>query len=928
MKIIFSITTLLVAIQLFGGSKHWSYIKPEKPTPPSVKNQSQVSSPIDAFILEKLELKGWKFSKATDKARLLRRVYLDLIGLPPTLEELDSFLTDDSENAYEKVVDSLLESPRYGEHWARQWLDLARYADSNGFQADQIRESWAYRDWVIDAMNADMPFDQFTIEQIAGDLLPDATLKQKTATGFHRTPTCNVEAGVDPEENRTNQVVDRVNTTGTVWLGTSIECSQCHEHKYDPFSQEEYYQLFSFFNNTPVEVQSGGGVQYNFFGPKMDLPMSPEKQEKRKKLEAKLKIIEKEISDLENALKPEITKAFKRDKLSLSNKSAELPTWKALDPKEWNSSGGEPFELLKDKSLLAGRAPGDTAVYTITTKVSGKKISAIRMDALTHDSLKGKGPGRNKTNNNPNFVLTEFSVKLINKDGIETPLSLTNPVASFSQSNFNPKQLIDGNKSTKNGWAIAPRFGEAHWVKFDLQSSIEPEAESSLVFTLEHLYGGGRNIGRVKLSESERPHNAKGEEKFDKNILAILQKKNPSKKEIKAYADHFLKNHRAHKELSQKKVAAQKDLDAVKPHSTLIMVEMEKPRKTHMHIRGEFLNKGEEQESGTPAALHSWNDAWPKNRLGLANWLTSKENPLVARVTVNRWWAQMMGRGIVSTEEDFGSQGDPPTHPKLLDWLASEFMENNWSMKHIHRIIVMSTTYQQDSRVKPEHLNEDPLNKLYARGPRFRMTAEMIRDNALQVSGLLSSKMHGPTVFPPQPDGLWRQTGRNEPKYTTSQGEDRFRRGIYVIWRRAAPYPSFVNFDGPDRSACHPKRSRTNTPLQALTLLNDEAYVEMALAFADSILSECSANDSVEDKLRHAFRRTLSRAPSNKEIQILTELYQLEKKEIEAAPERSRELLKGITGYKPSPGQDSMELALWFAIANTLLNLDETITKS
>jgi len=347
-----------------------------------------------------------------------------------------------------------------------------------------------------------------------------------------------------------------------------------------------------------------------------------------------------------------------------------------------------------------------------------------------------------------------------------------------------------------------------------------------------------------------------------------------------------------------------------------------------MHIRGEFLNKGEEQESGTPAALHSWNDAWPKNRLGLANWLTSKENPLVARVTVNRWWAQMMGRGIVSTEEDFGSQGDPPTHPKLLDWLASEFMENNWSMKHIHRIIVMSTTYQQDSRVKPEHLNEDPLNKLYARGPRFRMTAEMIRDNALQVSGLLSSKMHGPTVFPPQPDGLWRQTGRNEPKYTTSQGEDRFRRGIYVIWRRAAPYPSFVNFDGPDRSACHPKRSRTNTPLQALTLLNDEAYVEMALAFADSILSECSANDSVEDKLRHAFRRTLSRAPSNKEIQILTELYQLEKKEIEAAPERSRELLKGITGYKPSPGQDSMELALWFAIANTLLNLDETITKS
>jgi hypothetical protein len=355
---------------------------------------------------------------------------------------------------------------------------------------------------------------------------------------------------------------------------------------------------------------------------------------------------------------------------------------------------------------------------------------------------------------------------------------------------------------------------------------------------------------------------------------------------------------------------------------------MEKTRKTHMLIRGEFLNKGEEQKCGTPEVLHPWEDSWPQNRLGLAKWITSKDNPLVARVTVNRWWSSIMGRGIVSTEEDFGSECDPPTHPKLLDWLATEFMESGWSMKHIHRTIVLSSTYRQSSQVNQAQLEQDPLNKLYSRGPRFRMTAEMIRDNALRISGLLSTKMHGPTVFPPQPDGLWRQTGRNEPKYDTSMGEDRFRRGIYVIWRRAAPYPSFVNFDGPDRSACHPKRSRTNTPLQALTLLNDEAYVEMALAFAENILSETPGNAPLENKLRYAFRRTLSRDPSIKEIQILAELHKKEKAELESNPSRPKELLSGISGFKPSPGQDPTLLALWFSIANTLLNLDETITKS
>ncbi len=379
---------------------------------------------------------------------------------------------------------------------------------------------------------------------------------------------------------------------------------------------------------------------------------------------------------------------------------------------------------------------------------------------------------------------------------------------------------------------------------------------------------------------------------------------------------------------SEKQVAqARKAAAGIKKSTTLVMVEMEKGRETHVMERGVFLDKGKKVSHGTPAVLHQWNESLPDNRLGLAQWLVSRDNPLVARVTVNRWWAQFMGRGIVTTEEDFGSQSTPPTHPGLLDWLAVEFMEKGWSMKEIHRTIVLSSTYCQDSRISPAMLREDPKNSLYARGPRFRMTAEMIRDNALRISGLLSTRMHGAPIYPPQPSNIWRQVGRNEPKYTAATNEDRFRRGIYVIWRRAAPYPSFVNFDGPDRSACHPRRSRTNTPLQALTLLNDEAYVEMALAFASRILTTHPKADN-DGKIRFAFRTALAREPSRAEIAALQDLFGAEMSALQANPKRANELLSGIKGFKPSPGLNRQQLAAWFAIANVLLNLDETVTKS
>lgn len=653
---------------------HWAYIPPVKAATPEVSQPDWVASPIDAFVLARLDRAGLAPSPPADRATLLRRLSLDLLGIPPTLEQLDAFLADASPDAYERAVDQLLTSPRYGERWARQWLDLARYADSNGYQADQYRTVWPYRDWVIRAMNENMPFNRFTIEQLAGDLLPQPTLQQHIATGFHRLTTCNVEAGVDPEENRVNQVIDRVNTTGYVWLGSTIECSQCHNHKYDPFSQADYFRFFAFFNNTPLEVE-GDGVTYNFIGPKLELPLADEQVARREVLQA---------------------------------------------------------QLSSAKQTLAA---------------AGK--------------------------------LSE------------------------------------------------PAIAEA------------------------------------------------------RQTVATLQA----------------------------------ELDAIKPITSLVMIEQDQPRETRIFLRGNFLTPGEAVEPASPAALHAWPADAPPNRLGLARWLVQPDNPLTPRVVVNRWWAEFFGRGLVATLEDFGSQCEPPTHPQLLDWLARDFIEHGWSMKHVHKRIVMSSTYRQSSRLRRELLAVDPENKLLARGPRFRLSAEMIRDNALTASGLLSGKMGGPPVYPPQPDGLWRHVGRNAPKYDTSQGTDRFRRGVYVVWRRSAPYASFTNFDAPDRAACVVQRPRTNTPLQALTLLNDPAYQEMALALAKRIAAHPTA--APLEKVEYGFRLCVSRRPQAHEAKLLAEVYRREFERLRNDPPAVQKLT----------GEQDADLAAWLFVANILLNLDETITK-
>ena len=907
-----------------GGKydKHWAYVQPKRPDLPSVKAEQLVANPVDRFVLRRLEERGMTFSEPTYKARWLRRVNLDLIGLPPTVEQLDAFLADESENAREKVVDALQKSPRYGEHWARQWLDLARYADSNGFQADQLRDSWAYRDWVIDAMNADMPFDQFTIEQIAGDMLPEATFSQKVATGFHRTPTCNVEAGVHPEENRVNQVVDRVNATGTTWLGTTMECAQCHSHKYDPVSQEEYFQLFAFFNNTPLEVKGGGGVTFNFWGPTLDLPADKAQKPQKQAALAALQAKEKELEAAQKASERKFQDWLASERKKLG-KESPVPLWTALKPILWKSSGKEPFTLLDDKSLLAGGKSGDKSVYEIQTEVPKGRLASVRLETLLHDSLPKKGPGRNRTNGNPNFVLTEVTVSLVEPGKKPVPLKLVRAKVDYSQANFSAKGLIDGKRDLRSAWAIASEFSKPHWATMDLAKPVEPAPGSKLIFTLEHLYGGGRNVGRARFSASPEPARQPA---LPQEIADLLRKPKLSARQTKKLLAHYLKEDDQVKDLEKAVADAKKKVDAIKSPTTLVMVEMDKPRETHLMARGNYLDPKQKVAPGTPAALHPWKKEWPANRLGFAKWLVDPANPLVARVTVNRWWGQFFGSGIVSTEEDFGSQCEPPTHPELLDWLAVEFMENGWSMKKLHKTIVLSATYGQSSRVTPELLEKDPNNLWFARGPRLRMTAEMIRDNALRISGLLSEKMGGSPIYPPQPDGLWRQTGRNEPKYVAATNQDRFRRGIYVIWRRAAPYPSFVNFDGPDRSSCHPKRSRTNTPLQALTLLNDEAYVEMALGLAIRVLEDKPTAD-LDERLRYAFRRTLSREPDVRELNVLRELHAGELARLTKDKKAAKELLDGIKAVKFSAKLNPNQLAAWFFVANALLNLDETVTK-
>jgi hypothetical protein len=926
-----------------AAPKHWAWVAPERPEMPTVQDTAWSRNAIDRFVLARLEKEKLAPSPEADAAALCRRLHFDLIGLPPTPAEVEEFVAAYSspdaakrEAAYAALVDKLLAAPQFGERWARHWLDLARYADSNGFQRDGFRTMWAYRDWVVNSFNHNLPFDRFVVEQMAGDLLPDATDESRVATGFHRCTTVNVEAGTDPEENRVLAVVDRVNTTGTVFLGATIACAQCHNHKYDPFTQVDYYKLLAYFNNTEAEITPSGSSR-QFTGPKMPLPMSADQQAKRDELAARLKKLEADeaLRKAEAArFEAELTKQLSAGTKTVA--ARQVVPIAAVD-----SAGGATPVILPDNSVLFTEDNPEKDVYTLTVHTALQDVSGFRLETLTDDALPGKGPGRGDAER-PNFVLNEVVVRAWPKSGPTSnkPLLFAGASADFSQKGFDPPQVFDGDRA-KGGWAINPQFYKPHHLDLRLREPLGFDGGSVIKIELHQNYGGSRTIGRLRLSLVTGDDAGAD---IPAEVAAALRKpaKRRTKAERKAVEDYCISVDPQMQQLRTTMADVRKQLDAVQPPTTLVMVEMPQARTTAVMKRGNFLDLGPTVQPGVPASLHPLPKDAPANRLGLARWLVDPANPTLARVTVNRFWAELFGRGIVATQEDFGLQSEPPTHQDLLDWLAVEFQEGaggsrqsegkegkSWDVKHLLKLLVTSSTYRQSSRVTPALLRKDPYNTLYARGPRFRLPAETIRDNALAVAGLLNLKQGGPPVYPPQPEGIWRVTGEVDNNYYTSAGEDRYRRGLYTIWRRSAPYPSFVNFDAPERSACVVQRPRTNTPLQALTLLNDPVYVEAAGALARRIVEEAPTADDV-GRVEFAVRTVLGRTARPDETAELVKVYREALPVYQADSAKTKKLLASARLDKsasPTKPEVAAELAAWYHVAEILLNLDETITK-
>ncbi|MEM9585932.1 MAG: PSD1 and planctomycete cytochrome C domain-containing protein [Planctomycetota bacterium] len=891
---------------------HWAYVRPKRPHPPE-STSSWARNPIDRFVEAQLHVVGFEPSVDADAATLARRAALALTGLPATLQQIEALEAGPTDENYDDLVDELIRSPAFGQHWARHWLDLARYADSNGYQADQLRDAWAYRDWVVDALNAGMPFDQFVTEQLAGDLLPDPNVSTRIATGFHRTPTCNVEAGVHPESNRVQQVFDRVNTTATVFLGSTLECAQCHDHKYDPFTQKDYYQLFAYFNNTPIEVEKDAGVQYDFVGPKMSLPLTAQQEQRIAELTAERAAIEDRRDRL--IAGQDLDAWIDKTTQALAKGAAK---WVTPTPR-FSTAANESFEIQEDGSVLLTGSVPSSSVYRFEFELVDGVVSAIRLDTLRHDQLPGGGPGRGDAVRT-NFVLNELEVAAASKEQVDR-WALGEAKASFSQQGWRVDGAIDGNPKT--GWAIAPRFSDGHWAEFRVLDPQRLSDDQKLVITLDQHFGRGRVIGRPKVSLLVGPPETVG---LPPKILeALTAGGTRSAQQIEELKTFHANQDPVIKRLKAKIDAIDQQLVAIEPPTTLVMVETDQPRESFVMQRGDYLAQGEEVDVGTPQALHPLDSQLPKNRLGLAQWLVSTDNPLLARVTVNRLWAQMFGRALVTTQEDFGTQSDPPSHPELLDWLAVEFQESGWSIKHLIRLIAHSSTFRQASVMDSMQREQDAGNKWLSRGPRFRMPAETIRDNALAIAGLLSTKRTGPPIMPYQPDGIWRAVGRNQPKWSASATEDRFRRGLYVVWKRGAPYPSFVTFDAPDRASCTVKRARTNTPLQALVLLNDQAYAEAAIAFAQRVLKESPSADP-ETIARHAYRLATGKQAKNETVDVLVDLYVRESDRITANPDMATQRISVLPVAFRDSELDAKQVAAWFSVTSTLLNLDETIT--
>ena len=1040
-------------------ARHWSYVSPAHSVVPEITGEyaKWPKNAIDNFALHKmLELK-LQPSPAADSTSIVRRVFLDLIGLPPTSEEADDWsrrLTASDSNSlddgvYQELVDHLLQRPEYGEHWARKWLDLARYADSSGYADDPARTIWPWRDWTIRAINSNMPFDQFTVEQLAGDLLPNPTEDQLIATAFHRNTMTNNEGGTQDEEFRNVAVVDRVNTTMAVWMGTTIACAQCHSHKYDPITQDEYFEVFAILNNTEDADRGDDSPRIQLY--------SAEQRQRRSFLETRL-------AELATIMATPTDAVASSQKL-WDQRLQSSPSWTAQKPSSVRRVGmGD--AVIQDDGTIAIPSAASKDVYTIEiplTESAGATVAALNIETLPSPDLPGQGSGFG----GGNFVITELKAQFIpaagmipqarfvrveipgkekilslaevqvfsagqnvatagkatqsttdfggpaeyavdgntdgkfeNKsvthsaisenpwweldlgsdvavervvlwnragDGVHTRLanfklsllddaknvvwtqnvaeppnlsaeyspsnirdiSFSGAAADFQQAGFAAEEVFDGKTEPDNGWAVGGETQNAHSLTLVPSSPIAVKDGSLLRVIIEqnspyenHVLGRFRVRTTADASVIERSA-------LPVAIIAIVdkpadQRTEPEQAQLATYYRENAAPELAEPRSEQQQLRA--EFDGMKPDTSVpVLRELanDARRKTLFQFRGNYLDKGHEVHEGVPAVFPPIADGLPVNRLTFAKWLVSDENPLTARVVANRYWENLFGRGIVSTSEEFGSQGDLPTHPELLDWLSLELIESRWDTRKLLKTIVTSATYRQSVKVSPEAASSDPDNRWLARGPRVRLSAEMVRDQALQAAGLLSKKMYGPPVKPPQPSSGLSAAFGSSTDWQTSMGEDRYRRAIYTTWRRSNPYPSMATFDAPNREVCTLKRNRTNTPLQALVTMNDPVYVEAAQALGRLMLGH---DGSLSEKIQFGFRRCVLRSATEAELTALAGLYEDTLAELKPAPADAVKLATDPLGPLPE-GTDPVQAAAMTVVGNVLLNLDELFLK-
>ena len=894
-------------------AEHWAFLPAQRADPPATNNEKWVRNEIDRFVLDRLESKGLLPTREAARETLIRRVAFDLTGLPPTIEELDQFINDKSPDAYEQMVDRYLASEAYGEHMARQWLDLSRYADSNGYQYDTEREQWVWRDWVINAYNENMPFDQFTLEQIAGDLLPDAKPEQVLATGFHRNHGITIEGGIIDEEYRIEYVMDRINTVGSVWMGLTLGCARCHDHKYDPISQKEFYQLFAFFNQVPERGMRG-------FTPSQKI-RSPLGSEQEKRLAEQIVRAEKQFNE-----PVDVEAKFQAWERGLLRSS-----WQVLTPLELRSTGGSTLSSLDDGSFLAGKANPSKDIYDVIAETDQLELTAVRLECLTHESLPGGGPGRHS---NSNFVLSEFELvaeSIVDPEKTKV-IKFREARADYSQKGYEIGKAVDGTVAGNNGWAVdGPTRKKPAKAIFTAEEPFGFEGGTRLKFRLRHEAGfATHGIGRPRLSVTTVDPKAIRFEGAPEEILQIAKvpAKSRSEEQSDTLRKYYAENFGPKKVLKAKLVDLKKQLEGLYP-ATMVMQDMPKARKTHVLNRGQYDQPLEEVSPAVPAVFTAMERETPRNRLGFAKWLIDPENPLTARVAVNRYWQRIFGTGLVKTVEDFGVQGELPSHPELLDWLADEFVATGWNVKEIQKLILMSATYRQSSHAGQVAYSNDPENRNLARGPRFRLSAEEIRDSALAVSGSLVQQLGGRSVYPYQPDGLWMELN-NRPGYSKAykagSGDDLYRRSLYTFWKRTVPSPMLVTLDAPTREFCTVARSRTNTPLQSLLLLNGPQFVEAARHLASRLIRE--GGDSVEKRIEYGFRLVTSRMPAEEEATLIHEVYQHQFERFSQDGEAAQSLLNIGESKLETSQTDLAELAAWTSACRLLLNLDETITKN